>query len=122
VRRVALLVAAALAVAGCYSGAQKPGPEDGSDLDFGITQTVTIDDAGIHPNVITGHVGQAVSVTNRGTRDHTLSSESIDTGVIRPGETTTVYFSETATVDAHDRADPTHTATIKIAAAASTSS
>ena len=118
----ALVVAAVLLLGGCYSGAQKPGPNDGSDLDFGITQTVVVDDAGIHPDVINGHVGQAVSVTNRGTHDHTLSSESIDTGTIRPGETTTVYFSESATIDAHDRADPTHTAKIEIEAASSSSS
>ncbi|HEX4820264.1 MAG TPA: hypothetical protein VFV00_08660 [Acidimicrobiales bacterium] len=121
-RRAALLVAAALVVAGCYSGEQKPGPNDGSNLDFGITQTITLDDAGIHPNVINGRVGQAVSVTNHGTKDHTLSSDSLDTGTVRPGETTTVYFSETATIGAHDRTDPTHTATIKIEPRASSSS
>jgi len=122
VRRATLLVAAALVIAGCYSGAQKPGPNDGSDLDFGVTQTIVVDDAGIHPNVIDGHVGQTVSVTNRGTKDHTLSSTSIDTGTIRPGETTTVYFSQTAAIDAHDRTDPNHTAKIDIAAASSSSS
>jgi len=122
VKRAALFVAATLVVAGCYDGAQKPGPNDGSDLDFGVTQTITVDEAGIHPNVINGRVGQAVDVTNKGTRDHTLSSTSIDTGTIRPGESTTVYFSETATIDAHDRTDPTHTAKIEIAAASSSSS
>jgi len=122
VKRAALFVAATLAVAGCYGGAQKPGPNDGSGLDFDVTQTITVDDAGIHPNVINGHVGQAVDVTNKGTRDHTLSSTSIDTGTIRPGESTTVYFSETATIDAHDRTDPTHTAKIEIVAAPSSSS
>ena len=120
-RKVALLGVAVLVVAGCYSGEQKPGPKEGSNLDFGITQTVVVDDSGIHPDVINGHVGQAVSVTNRGTRDHTLSSDSIDTGAIRPGETTTVYFSEAATIDAHDRADLTHTAKIKIEASSSSS-
>ena len=121
--RAAIVAAVAvLMLGGCYSGTQKPGPNDGSDLDFGVTQTVVVDDSGIHPDVINGHVGQAVSVTNRGTRDHTLSSESIDTGTLRPSETTTVYFSETATIDAHDRADPTHTAKIKIEAASSSSS
>jgi len=122
VKRAALFVAATLVVAGCYSGAQKPGPNDGSNLDFGVTQTITIDDTGIHPNVINGHVGQAVNVATQGTRDHTLSSTSIDTGTIRPRESTTVYFSETATIDAHDRTDPTHTAKIEIAAASSSSS
>jgi hypothetical protein len=121
VRKAALFLAAVLLLGGCYSGAQKPGPNDGSNLDFGITQTVVVDDSGIHPNAINGHVGQAVSVTNRGTRDHTLSSDSIDTGTLRPGETTTVYFSETSTVDAHDRTDPTHTAKIDIEAAPASS-
>lgn len=112
-----MVVAAALVATGCYGGTQKPGPGDGSNLDFGITQTVVVDDSGIHPDVINGHVGQTVSVTNRGTKDHTLSSTSIDTGTIRPGETTTVYFSETAKIDAHDRTDPSHTAKIDIAPA-----
>jgi len=122
VRKATLAAVAVLVLGGCYSGTQKPGPSDGSNLDFGITQTVVVDDSGIHPDVINGHVGQAVSVANHGTRDHTLSSESIDTGTLRPGETTTVYFSETATIDAHDRSDPTHTAKIKIEAASSSSS
>jgi hypothetical protein len=121
VRKAALVLAAVLLVSGCYNGAQKPGPNDGSNLDFGSTQTVVVDDSGIHPNVVNGHVGQAVSVTNRGTRDHTLSSDSIDTGTLRPGETTTLYFSETKTIDAHDRTDLTHTAKIEIVAAPASS-
>ena len=41
------------------------------------------------------HVGEAVTVTNRGTKDHGLTSDTIDTGTLRPGESTTVFFTQT---------------------------
>ena len=107
------LVVGALLLGACYSGAQKPGPNDASTLDFTITQTVVIDDSGIHPDVIHTRVG-AITVVNRGTRDHGLTSESIETGTLHPGESTSVYFSTLGTIEGHDRADPSHTATSQV--------
>jgi hypothetical protein len=118
VRRIALIVAALL-LSACHSGDQKPGPNDASTLDFTITQTVVLDDSGIHPDVIHTHRSAAITVTNHGTRDHGLTSELIETGTLRPGESTTVFFTATGTIDAHDRADPSHTARIEVSPASS---
>lgn len=105
-----------LLAAGCYSGEQKPGPHDGSTLSFESKTTIVVDDGGIHPETTTAHVGEAITVTNRGTRDHGLTSETIETGTLRPGESTTVFLTEAATIEVHDRVDPSHTAKIEVKA------
>ena len=114
-RRLAFAALMILAAAGCYNGEAKPGPNDGGSLDFAITRTIVVDDAGIQPNVARVRVGTAVSVVNRGTKDHDVTSAAIDTGTLHPGESTTVFFTEVSTIDVHDRADPSHTARIEVA-------
>jgi hypothetical protein len=116
VRAIALIVIALL-LGACYSGEQKPGPNDASTLDFTSTQTVVLDDSGIHPDVIHARSSAAITVTNHGTREHGLTSELVDTGTLHPGESTTVFFTATGTIEAHDRADPSHTATIEVSPA-----
>jgi hypothetical protein len=121
-RRLLLAALTALVVASCTSGPSKPGPNDGASLDFNAKSTFVIDDTGIRPDpsqnrpgvAITVTVGDALLVTNRGTKDHGLTSDSIDTGTLRPGESTTVFFTEPGTIDVHDRADPSHKARIEV--------
>jgi plastocyanin len=105
---VALLV-------GCASGPAKPGPNDGASLNFDIKATIVVDDGAITPAVMNAKVGDAISVTNRGTKDHGLTSDKIETGTLRPGESTTVFLTEAGTVELHDRADASHTARIEVA-------
>src|SRR5438093_528601 len=83
--RLAFAALMILAAAGCYNGEAKPGPNDGGSLDFAITRTIVVDDAGIQPNVARVRVGTAVSVVNRGTKDHDVTSAAIDTGTLHPG-------------------------------------
>ena len=120
-RRLALAAAAALVLVACYSGDPKPGPNDASTLDFTSRQSVVIDESGIHPEVVRGTVGQAITVTNRGTSDHGITSESIETGMLHPGESTTVFFTQVETVEAHDRTNPTHTVRFEVAASSPSS-
>ena len=115
-RRLSFLAIAALLAGGCYHGDAKPGPNDGSSLDFTITQTVVVDDTGIHPNDVRTKAGTAIKVTNGGTRDHDVTSDGIQTGTLRPGESTTVFFTVAGTIDVHDRADPSHTGQIVVSA------
>jgi hypothetical protein len=110
----------AVILAGCASGATTPGPNDGASLDFDKpVATIVVDDAGIQPQRLDVRVDDAVTVVNRGTKDHGLTSKTIDTGTMRPGETTTVFFTETGTIDVADRADASHTARIEVAPKAS---
>ena len=110
--RIAILVA--LVAMGCSSGTHTPGRTDGASLNFDPKATITLDDNGISPKITTVHRGDAISVTNAGTKDHGLTSDSIDTGTLRPGESTVVYVTSPDTIDVHDRADPTHIARIDV--------
>ena len=112
------LVVAAFAVsAGCeYQGTQVPGPSDGSSLDFSSRATVTVDDGAITPNSVHVQVGDAITVVNKGTRDHGLTSDSIDTGTLRPGESMVVFLTETGQIDAYDRDNSDRRLDIEVAA------
>ena len=112
-RRVAVLLAVALlalAGAGCGSDRadRKPGPQDGSALDFASKATIAVSEKGFDPTDLTVRVGDTITVENRGTRPDGLSSTSIDTGVLEPGESTTVFFGEASTIDIASHADPSH--------------
>jgi plastocyanin len=116
-RRVAVLalaVAASVLVAACDSGTKVPGPSDGASLQFDSKATVTIDDNGISPGSLDVHVGDAITVVNKGTRDHGLTSKTIDTGTLRPGDSTVVYFTTAGNIDANDRDAPDHKVAINV--------
>ena len=120
VRRLAMtgLVAAAIALgAGCqHEGNQVPGRSDGASLDFTSRATVTVDDDAITPNSVQVQVGDAITVVNKGTRDHGLTSASIDTGTLRPGESTVVFLTESGRIDAYDRDNTDRRLDIEVAA------
>ena len=120
-RRLLLAALIALALCSCSNDPEKPGRADGASLDFTTKAMIAIDDNGISPEVTKVRVGDAITVTNKGTKDHGLTSDTIDTGTLRPGESTTVFLTATATVELHDRAEPSHQATIEVAAATASS-
>ena len=119
--RLRLAIFVLLFATGCASGPSRPGPNDGSNssLSCEVRADIVIDDSGIRPDITRRQVGDAITVTNRGTKDHGLTSESIDTGTLRPGEFSTVCFTEVGTIEAYDRVDPSHKARIEVSAAAS---
>ena len=101
---VALLAATVGLGAGCHhEGTAVPGRSDGASLDFTSRETVTIDDNGITPGSVRVQVGDAITVVNHGTRDHGVTSASIDTGILHPGESTLVFLTETGRIEAYDR-------------------
>jgi plastocyanin len=116
-RRLLLAALTALVVTGCASGPSTPGPNDGASLDFTAKATIVIDDSGIRPELTQARVGDAITVTNRGTKDHGLTSETVDTGTLRPGESTTIFLTAAGTIDVQDRADASHKARIEVSAA-----
>jgi plastocyanin len=118
-RRFRLAILVLLLAVGCASGETTPGPNDGSSLDFHIKATIVVDDRGIEPGVTQARVGDAITVVNRGTKDHGLTSDTIDAGTLRPGESTTIFLTEKGTVELRDRADFSHTAHIDVSEAAS---
>jgi plastocyanin len=116
-RRLLLAALTALVVTACASGPSKPGPNDGASLDFTTKATIVVDDGGIRPELTQVRVGDAITVTNRGTNDHGLTSDTIDTGTLHPGESTTVFLTETGIIEVHDRADSSHKARIDVSGA-----
>jgi plastocyanin len=120
-RRFLLAAVIALVLCSCSNDPEKPGRADGASLDFTSKATITIDDSGVSPEVTHARVGDAVTVTNRGTKDHGLTSETIDTGTLRPGESTTVFLTETGTVELHDRTDPSHESRLEVETASASS-
>jgi plastocyanin len=114
---IALLMAILGLGAGCHhEGAAVPGPSDGASLDFTSRATVVIDDNGITPDSVRVRVGDAITVVNKGTRDHGVTSTSIDTGTLHPGESTVVFLSQAGRVDAYDRDDLDRRLTIEVVA------
>ena len=105
---IALFLAASLLGAGCHHGADVPGPSDGARLDFTTKAEVKIDDNGITPSSLHLHVGDAITVANQGTRDHGLTGKAIDTGTLRPSESTVLYLTAAGKIDAYDRDAPDH--------------
>lgn len=117
-RPACLLAAVAVALlAGCSGGTQKPGPADGATLEFTPKASIVMDDATVSPDHVQARVGDTLTVTNHGTVDRGLTSRTIETGTLHPGESTTVFLTATGTVELHDRADPSHTTTIAVAPA-----
>jgi len=112
------LVAAVIALgAGCqHEGNQVPGRSDGASLDFTGRATVTVDDDAITPNSVQVRVGDAITIVNKGSRDHGLTSASIDTGTLRPGESTVVFMTESGRIDAYDRDNTDRRLDIQVAA------
>ena len=110
---VALLTATAV---GCGSDRadRKPGPQDGSALDFTSRATIALSDSGFEPSTLTVKVGDTITVENRSSRRDGLSSKTIDTGVLDPGESTTVFFGEAQTIDVASHADPSRTGKIVV--------
>lgn len=118
-RRMRLGILVLLLVAACADGEMTPGPNDGSDLKCEVKGTIEIDDRGIDPEVTQARTGDAITVINRGTTDHGLTSDSIDTGTMRPDESATVCFTETGTIEVFDRSDFSHKARIEVTEAES---
>jgi plastocyanin len=103
--------------AGCHhEGAAVPGPNDGASLNFTSRATVTIDDNAITPDSVHVGVGDAITVANKGTRDHGVTSTSIDTGTLHPGASTVVFLTSPGRIAAYDRDDPNRKLEIVVAA------
>jgi hypothetical protein len=116
-RVLGLAIVAVCLAAGCSSSEQKPGPNDGSSLDFETKATIVVDDNGIEPEVTKVHTGEAITVVNRGTKDHGLTSDTIEAGTLQPGESTTIFLTEAGTIELQDRTDLSHTARIEVSEA-----
>jgi plastocyanin len=101
---------------GCHHGEAKPGPQDGASLDFTSKATVSVDDTGFSPSEVRVQVGNAITLVNRGARDHGLTSSSVEAGTLHPGESTLVFLTSPGRIDAYDPTDASHKLVINVSA------
>jgi hypothetical protein len=60
-------------------------------------------------------VNSVIEVTNVGPDDRRIrGGDAFDTGVMQPGETTTVVLTEVGTIDVHDVNEPEHTLDLEV--------
>jgi plastocyanin len=101
---------------GCHHGVAEPGPQDGASLDFTSKATVIVDDNGFSPSEVHVQVGEAITLVNTGSRDHGLTSSSVEAGTLHPGESTLVFLTASGRVDAYDRTNADHRLVIDVSA------
>lgn len=115
-RRLAVLASCVALLAAC--GDPKPSSptaEDLRDIDLSPDHTITVDEAGFHPDALEITAGEVVLLVNEGTEQHSFTAEErFDTGRMEPGDDTTLVLTEPGEVPYRDLEDPDHEATLTI--------
>lgn len=78
--------------------------------------TIEIIDGAFNPSTVTVKQGAEVTFVNNGTNAHTATADggSFDTGLLEPGNSTSVVFSESGTFGYHCTPHPNMTGTIVV--------
>ncbi len=110
-----LLALAALValMSGCSSDDRVADRPEG--VEFDIDAELVVDDDGFAPERLEVTEGDTVELRNEGEDVHRLTSDSIDSGLMQPGDTVTLRFDEPGTVEYHDTEAPEHEGTIVVA-------
>jgi hypothetical protein len=106
-RSTAVLVLAGLSsLAGC-DRSDGPGPgRSGPGLSLAPVAEVVWTDDGLATAMVTVGTDQAVQVSNQGSEPRRLAGDKLDTGILRPGESTTLYLTRPGRFELRDPADP----------------
>jgi plastocyanin len=117
VRRLTLLAAAVVALAGC--GDPDPSPPTAADLrgiDVSPDHTIVVDESGFEPSALEIAAGEVVLVVNEGDGEHSLTADDrrIDTGRMQPGDEVTLVLTEPDQVDFADLEAPDHQGTLTV--------
>ena len=119
--RVIVACLALAAVTGCGdSNPSAPTPEDLEDIDLSPDHTIVVDDDGFDPSELEVTSGEVMLLVNEGDTEHSFTTEdrAIDTGLMQPGEETTLVLVEPAVVDFFDLSNPDHEGTLTVRAKA----
>jgi len=117
--RVIVACLALAAVTGCGdSNPSAPTPEDLEDIDLSPDHTIVVDDDGFDPSELEVTSGEVLLLVNEGDTEHSFTTEdrTIDTGLMQPGEETTLVLVEPAVVDFFDLSNPDHLGTLTVRA------
>ena len=107
--RVIVACLALAALTGCGdSNPSAPTPEDLEDIDLSPDHTIVVDDDGFDPSELEVTSGEVLLLVNEGDTEHSFTTEdrAIDTGLMQPGEETTLVLVEPAVVDFFDLEQP----------------
>ena len=116
-RRVAIAALVAVSLASC--GDADPSPptaEDLADLDLSPDVTITVDEGGYDPAELSERAGTVYRLVNDGDEPHsfTADDQAFDTGLMLPGEDTTLVLTEPGEHAFHDIEEPDHEGTITV--------
>jgi len=117
VRLAALVAVATILLGGCVdSHPSSPTPEDIADLDLSPDVTITVDEDGYDPDEVEDEAGTVFLLSNEGDGPHSFTADdhAFDTGLMLPGEETTLVLTEPGTYGFHDTEDPDHTGELRV--------
>lgn len=84
-----------------------PGPDLLDDPGFEIVETITVDDRGFAPDEVTIVAGEGVELVNGGDGPHGFDGGAeFGTGLLEPGERSTLVLTEAGDYPFVDSADP----------------
>ena len=116
--RLALVVAiAALLLGGCAdSNPSPPTAEDLADIDVSADVTITVDEDGYDPSEVEDEAGTVFLLVNEGDESHSFTADdhTFDTGLLLPGEETTLVLTEPGTHTFHDTEAPEHEGKLRV--------
>ena len=94
---------------------RSPTPADLEAVDLSADHTITVDEAGFEPAHLEIDAGEVVVLVNEGNEGHTFTAEErFDTGLMEPGDETTLILGEPGEIPYWDDEAPDHTATIVV--------
>ena len=117
--RIIVACFALAALTGCGdSNPSAPTPEDLRDIDLSPDHTIVVDDDGFEPSELEVSSGEVLLLVNEGDTEHSFTTEdrAIDTGLMLPGEETTLVLVEATVVDFFDLTNPDHEGTLTVRA------
>lgn len=92
------------------SDASPPTPSDLADLDLSADVTITVDEDGFEPSEVSEAVGTVFLLVNAGDEPHSFTADdhTFDTGLMLPGDETTLVLTEPGSHTFQDLEAPEH--------------
>lgn len=115
-RRWSALVGALVLLAGCGGASpSSPTPADIDAIDVTPAHTITVDEDGFDPPTLEVKPGTVIRLVNEGDQPHSFTAvDRFDTGLLDPGDDSTLVLTEPGEIVFHDVAVPDHRGTLTI--------